>query len=114
MNGRAIFSIFTGISSGPIAFVIFSPLISLFTSNIVILGILKFTGGFLFLQNSSSSVGHVKFSLNCLISGVIVFSEMFYPNSVQYYSMDCYFRQYWRDKRLSFKVTKQQTNSSQK
>ena len=29
----------------------------------------------------------------------------------QYYSMDCYFRQYWRDKRLSFKGLKNNANN---
>ena len=29
----------------------------------------------------------------------------------QYYSMDCYFRQYWRDQRLSFKGLKNNANN---
>jgi len=31
--------------------------------------------------------------------------------SFQFYSMDCYFRQYWRDERLSFKGLKNNANN---
>ena len=40
------------------------------------------------------------------------FSKYFYVliSDIQHYSMDCYFRQYWRDTRLSFKGLKMNSN----
>ena len=37
--------------------------------------------------------------------------EQTLKKSFQYYSMDCYFRQYWRDQRLSFKGLKNNANN---
>ena len=37
--------------------------------------------------------------------------EQTIKNPFQYYSMDCYFRQYWRDQRLSFKGLKNNANN---
>ena len=37
--------------------------------------------------------------------------EYLSDEQLQYYSMDCYFRQYWRDQRLSFKGLKNNANN---
>lgn len=41
----------------------------------------------------------------------LVITNKSLKKSFQYYSMDCYFRQYWRDQRLSFKGLKNNANN---
>ena len=50
---------------------------------------------------------HVYLSLSSLLSGQRLHEYLLF----QFYSMDCYFRQYWRDNRLSFKGLKQTANN---